>query len=208
MRCPRCECETPAAAVACPRCAAPLLIGDEPTPSTLDREIRIDRRSEPRDLDLSLDAEEAGGPPVEEGALEIHLERAPTARRVAAAAVDAGVALAFAALPLALAAGALPRGADLAALLPQVAALAAVIAFAHAALGHVLLGATLGKRLLGLRVAGPDGASPSLARSAARAALALAGAVPLGIGPAVALFTPSGRALHDLAARTVVVRAP
>jgi len=206
MRCPRCDGET--AATSCPRCAAPLLLVDEPAPSALDREIRIDRRGRSRELDPDLDLADEAYPPVEEGTLEIHLERAPTGRRLAAAAIDAAMALAFAAPPLVLAAGTLPRGADLAAVLPQGAALAAVIAFAHAALGHVLLGATLGKRLLGLRVAGPDGAPPSLARSAARAVLALVGSVPLGLGPAVALFTRSGRALHDIAARTVVVRAP
>ncbi|HET9594933.1 MAG TPA: RDD family protein [Anaeromyxobacteraceae bacterium] len=206
MRCPRCDSGIAAAAAACPRCAAPLLLADEPALSALDREIRIDRRGRARDLEL--EQAEAACPEIEEGTVEIHLPRAPTARRLAAAAIDAAVALAFAGPPLALVAAALPGGGGPAAVLPQAAALAAVIAFAHAVLGHVLLGATLGKRLLGLRVAGPDGAPPSLPRSAARAALALAGAVPLGLGPAVALFTRSGRALHDLATRTVVVRAP
>ena len=76
-------------------------------------------------------------------------------------------------------------------------------------LAHALAGATLGKRLLGLRVVGPDGRRPGLGRSAdpgrrwrpSRSSL-------LGLGVLLALFTRSGRALHDLLARTWVVEAP
>jgi resuscitation-promoting factor RpfA len=220
MRCPRCQTEAPAAVPSCPRCAAPLLLAEGPAPAVLDVDVRIDRRRWDRErelhlglmrgLDLELDRDLEPDLDIDPGPDldEIHLERAPTWRRLAAAAVDAGVLAAVAAPPLIVGAGALPAGADALALLPHAAGLAAAVAFAHAALGHALLGATLGKRLLGLRVAGPDGAPPSLGRSAVRAALALAGAVPLGLGPAVALFTPSGRALHDLATGTVVVRVP
>jgi uncharacterized RDD family membrane protein YckC len=89
----------------------------------------------------------------------------------------------------------------------SVAAAAAVALAVYATLAHALAGATLGKRLLGLRVVGPDGARPTLARSAARSALALASAAALGLGFLLALFTASGRALHDLLARTWVVDA-
>jgi uncharacterized RDD family membrane protein YckC len=77
----------------------------------------------------------------------------------------------------------------------------------YATLAHALAGATLGKRLLGLAVVGPDGRRPSLGRSAARAGLAILSATLLGLGLLLALFTRSGRALHDLAARTWVVDA-
>ena len=84
-----------------------------------------------------------------------------------------------------------------------------VVALAvYATLAHALAGATLGKRLLRLRVVGPDGARPTLARSAARSALAVVSAAALGLGFLLALFAPRGRALHDLVARTWVVAQP
>lgn len=88
--------------------------------------------------------------------------------------------------------------------LPTLAVLAAA-SFVHATLGHALMGATLGKRLLGLRVVGRDGRRPSLGRSAVRAALALLSFLLLGLGCLLALFTISGRALHDFLAGTYVV---
>jgi len=162
-------------------------------------------------------------PDAEVDALEIHLRRPPSWRRAAAAAVDGlpfvagGIALARA---LVREAGsglpAPPTGLD--GLLDLVArervivfsiAAAMILALAvYATLAHALAGATLGKRLLGLRVVGPDGARPSMARSAARAALALVSVGLLGLGVLLALFTRSGRALHDLLVRTWVVEAP
>jgi uncharacterized RDD family membrane protein YckC len=78
----------------------------------------------------------------------------------------------------------------------------------YATLAHALAGATLGKRLLRIRVVGPDGARPSPARSAVRTTLALLSAGLLGLGFVLALFTRTGRAFHDLLARTWVVKAP
>lgn len=85
---------------------------------------------------------------------------------------------------------------------------AAVLALVYQTLAHALAGATLGKWLLGLRLVGPDGARPSIGRSAARAALSAASVLVLGLGLLPALFTPSGRALHDISSGTRVVEAP
>ncbi len=85
---------------------------------------------------------------------------------------------------------------------------AALALAVYATLAHALAGATLGKRLFGLRVIGPDGAAPSPARSAARSALAIVSAGLVGLGFLLALFNRSGRTLHDLIARTWVVKAP
>jgi uncharacterized RDD family membrane protein YckC len=166
------------------------------------------------DLDLDLDLE----PDVD--AIEVHLERAPAWRRVAAWAVD----LALLGLFLALLLGPVVSRSDLplvagldelyealtrrrGVLLPA-ATVALVAAFAYQWLGLALMGATPGKRLLRLRVVGPDGRRPSPGRSALRAALTIPSLLVLGLGPLLALFTRSGRALHDFGARTYVVRVP
>lgn len=154
---------------------------------------------------------------------EIRLGRPATWRRVLAWAIDAGpfaggvayfgkslLATASAGLP-APAVGLdglldlLARESDI--VLPLAALLALSLAV-YATLAHALAGATLGKWVLGLRVVGPDGRRPSLARSAARAALAGVSVALLGLGFLLALFTRSGRSLHDLLARTWVVVAP
>jgi len=44
MRCPRCKAEAAEAAAACPRCAAPLSLREEPAPAALDVDLRLDRR--------------------------------------------------------------------------------------------------------------------------------------------------------------------
>ncbi len=86
---------------------------------------------------------------------------------------------------------------------------AAVLALAvYATLAHALAGATLGKKVFGLRLVCADGNRPTMARSAARSALCIVSGALLGLGFLVALFTRSGRALHDFLARTWVVRAP
>jgi uncharacterized RDD family membrane protein YckC len=131
----------------------------------------------------------------------IELRRASTARRALAWSVDG---LPFAALAGAMAAW---LGADPGLLAPALTALA-LAGFVYQLLCTWLLGATLGKRVAGLRVVGPDGARPGLARSAWRAAAAVLGVVVVGIGPLVALFTRTGRGLHDLLAGTAVVEPP
>jgi resuscitation-promoting factor RpfA len=154
-------------------------------------------------------------------ALEIHVRRAAPWRRALAGAVDV---LPFAAGGFALA-RALVRAAGLPApptgldgfldlvarervIVLSVLAAVALALGVYATLAHALAGATLGKRLLGIRLVGPDGARPSLARSAARTALVLVSVGTLGLGVLLAFFTRSGRALHDLLARTWVVEAP
>jgi len=130
-------------------------------------------------------------------------------RRAAAWGIDLSILTAACAPPLLLAWHVLPAGPGaLATLLPSAAGFAALLGFAYGSLGHALMGATIGKRLLGLQVVGPDGVFPGLARSAARSGLAVLGTAGLGVGVLMALFTRSGRCLHDLVADTVVIRAP
>lgn len=153
--------------------------------------------------------------------LEIHVERGESWRRVAAWAVDA---LPFVAAGAALgrtllrAASPAAAGEGVAALLDLVAreqvivlslsAAVTIALYVYTTLAHALAGATLGKRLLRLRVVGPDGARPSPARAALRSAFAVVSAALLGLGFLLALFTRSGRGLHDVCARTWVVKAP
>lgn len=160
---------------------------------------------------------------VDVDAVEVHLRRPPTWRRAASWAVDAIPFAALAAWGLQAIAAAVPaapgapqglaHAVDVAlrdggAIALPLAAGTLILALVYQVLGHALAGATLGKWLLGLRVVGPDGRRPSLARSAARAALSAASVLLLGLGVLLALFTRSGRALHDLAAGTWVVEAP
>ncbi|WP_242344742.1 RDD family protein [Anaeromyxobacter terrae] len=155
--------------------------------------------------------------------VEVHLRRPAPWRRAAAWAIDAGPLLAGVvflgrSLLAATPAGLPPTPSGLDGLLDllareagvvlSLAALLAVALAVYATLAHALAGATLGKWMVGLRVVGPDGRRPSLARSAVRAALGGVSAGLLGLGFLLALFTRSGRALHDLLARTWVVEAP
>jgi uncharacterized RDD family membrane protein YckC len=222
MRCPRCHGETGHAAIRCADCGAPLALPDEQPARPLDRPLELDRRggraapAEPTtparpppwareplhpassdDLDAGEGAEVIPVAPPDE---VLELRRGGSARRVAAWAVDG--------LPFLLAGLGLTAwlGADLAVAAP-VLAFVAVASFAYQTLAHWLAGATLGKRLVGLRVVGPDGGRPGPGRSALRAAAAVAGTAFLGLGPLLALFTRSGRGLHDLVAGTVVVDA-
>jgi len=170
-----------------------------------------------------IDADEAEVAAVAEVAVrpaEVHLRRPATWRRAGAWAIDAGPLLAGVVyLGVSLLA---PTGSGVAAgldglldllarekdvVLSLVALLALALAV-YATLAHALAGATLGKWILGLRVVGPGGRRPSLARSAVRSGLAAASFALLGLGFLLALFTRSGRALHDLLARTWVVEAP
>jgi len=162
-------------------------------------------------------------PDAEVDALEVHVARAETWRRVLAWVVDgvpflaAGGALAFLLLrEVAAVRGGPPRALedvlDLVSAERVIAlsvAGAVVLALAtYATLAHALGGATLGKRLLRIRVVGPDGRPPSPARSAVRSLLAVISVGLLGLGFLLALFTRTGRALHDVLARTWVVKAP
>ena len=164
-----------------------------------------------------------GFPEPDVDALELHLTRASSWRRVLAWVVDGvpfaagGGALGWSVLREAAAGriGAAP-GFDEVVLLVlrersialSVVAAVALALVTYATLAHTLAGATLGKRLLGIRVIGPDGAPPSFARSSVRSLLAAASIALLGTGFLLALFTRTGRALHDLIARTWVVKAP
>lgn len=157
-----------------------------------------------------------------EPVLEVHVRRADPWRRAAAWAIDAlpfaaaGAALARTFVRAAAAGAAAPATAldllDFVArervIVLSVAAAMIVALATYTTLAHALAGATFGKRLLRLRVVGPHGERPSLARSAARSALALLSAALLGLGFLLALFAPRGRALHDLLARTWVVAQP
>jgi uncharacterized RDD family membrane protein YckC len=161
-------------------------------------------------------------PDAEIGSVEIHVRRAAPWRRAAAWAVDlVPFATACAALTSWLARqaaavrvssagmeGALDLLAREQVVASSIAGALFLALFSYATLAHALGGATLGKWLLHLKVVGPDGARPSLGRSAVRSALAGFSFALLGLGFLLALFTRSGRALHDLLARTWVVEAP
>jgi uncharacterized RDD family membrane protein YckC len=152
----------------------------------------------PEDLVVGAAAERLAVPPP---GTVIELRRAPTSRRVLAWLVD-GLPFFAAAVLLVLSLGARdPR------LIAQLLVVVGLASFTYQALAHWLAGATLGKQLLHLRVVGPDGERPGPGRSALRAGVAVAGVALLGAGPLLALFTRSGRALHDLAAATAVVDA-
>lgn len=231
MRCPRCQGETGHAAIRCADCGAPLALPEEAPAPPLDRPLDLDRRG-PRDAarpahrpvpgpltpaaadDLTAgEAPEllavpppaprprpAPAPPPWSGVIELH--RGGSVRRAAAWAVD-GLPFLLATVAMASLLGASGLG-----LLAPLAAVAALASFTYQWLAHWLSGATLGKRLLRLRVVGPDGRRPGPGRSALRAGVAVAGVALLGAGPLLALFTASGRALHDWVAGTSVVDAP
>ena len=67
--------------------------------------------------------------------------------------------------------------------------------------------ATIGKRLIGIRVTDAHGARLTPARAAARFCAAGLSWITLNLGHALAAWTPSRRALHDLIAGTQVVNA-
>lgn len=67
--------------------------------------------------------------------------------------------------------------------------------------------ATIGKRLIGIRVTDRHGARLTPARATARFAAAGLSWITLNLGHALAAWTPSRRALHDLIAGTQVVNA-
>lgn len=222
MRCPRCHGETGHGAIRCADCGAPLALREEPPARPLDRPLDLDRRgrdaapagpatpaapaprgplrpASPEDLTPGAADELLAVPPP---GTSLVVRRGGSGRRVVAWLVD-GVPFGLGALGLVA-----WLGADDLRLVVQLLAVVALASFAYQTLAHGLAGATLGKRLVGLRVVGPDGRRPGPGRSALRAAVAVAGVAALGVGPLLALFTLSGRALHDLVAGTTVVDSP
>jgi uncharacterized RDD family membrane protein YckC len=174
---------------------------------------------DPDDFEVTLDAAEEGeGALPEEFADELLLPPAPPAwRRLLAWAIDATL---VAAVPL-LAVAAATRGvtgedgmpvsfAELLAgsgsLQLAAVALGALTAFVYLTLSSAVGGRTPGAALAGLGlVSCESGDPPGLARSALRAALAVAGVFAFLAGPLSALLDGRGRALHDKLAGTVVL---
>ncbi|BDG03813.1 hypothetical protein AMOR_28090 [Anaeromyxobacter oryzae] len=201
---------------------APGPVATRPEPSGLPR-ASVAAASEPGGPALAAEASpepalDLGAlPDPEVDAVEVHLRRAPTWRRIAAWAIDCAPFVAL----LVFALRALQAGDGVGSTWGRLGAVAAdagvtlpvavgtvILLLVYQTLCHALAGATLGKWIAGLRVVGPDGARPSLGRSTGRAILSVVSVAVLGLGLLLALFTVSGRALHDLLARTWVVEAP
>jgi uncharacterized RDD family membrane protein YckC len=189
--------------------------------SQMPRERRLDLDPEPASPTREAEPSEPGTLEVVVGPVEVHLRRAPNWKRLMAWVLDGLPFAALFAFTLRLVLDRLPHAAplDLPAALDLAGAEASritgpvfagtlVIFAVYHLLSHGLSGATLGKRLVGIRVVGPDGRRPGLGRAAIRAVLGAISLLLLGLGVLLALFTRSGRALHDLLARTWVVEAP
>jgi uncharacterized RDD family membrane protein YckC len=201
-----------------PRPAPPPEARPEPIP-TPRPELKVAPRPEPRRAPAPAASGDATVE-VDVGPIEVHLERAPDWRRVGAWVLDGVPFLALFALVLRFALDHLPHGPlDLLGYLdlagqeaPDVTApilgCVLVLFLVYHALAQGLSGATLGKRLLGLRVVCRNGRRPGLGRATLRAVLAGLSVALLGLGVLLALFTRSGRTLHDFLARTWVVQAP
>jgi len=67
--------------------------------------------------------------------------------------------------------------------------------------------ATVGKRVMGLQVTDFDGQRLSFMRALLRALAKILSSIPLGVGYLLAAFTARKQALHDIIARTLVVRS-
>ncbi len=182
-------------------------------PATADRHLEPAVPAEP---DEGFDAEI----PVHVESIELHLRRAPSWKRAAAWAIDGLVLGLFGAGLFRLAAGGM-RGSPEAGLdwaialvalnariLAPLGAVLVLAAFVYFTLGHALMGATLGKLLVRIQVVTRDGQPPTISRSAVRSGFALTFLFVLGLGPLLALFTRSGRALHDFVAGTYAVELP
>lgn len=168
--------------------------------------------------EIAVEVEEAAQDAAGEGEA-VRLRRPPGWKRALAWLLDAVPLAALAGiLGSVLFAGARPPEKGFLGLLDFVAREGALVAplalflilaaLVYFTLGHALMGASVGKAILGLRVVGPDASRPSLARSAGRSAAALLSLGLLGLGCLLALFTRSGRALHDWIAGTWVVERP
>lgn len=171
-------------------------------------------RAPPRASSPELDSD------VEVEAVEVHRRRAPAWRRLASWVVDGlllGVVVAPVVWLVVAAAGpaASTSPADIDGLIAQAARLerflvptlgfVALAAAVYSAISVALMGATPGKLLLRLEVVGRDGRRPSPRRAWVRAALSLLSFSLLGLGCLLALFSRSGRALHDFLTGTYVV---
>ena len=194
--------------------------------SQMPRERRLDLGPEPAPerravLAPEAEPETSGSLEVAIAPVEIHFRRAPGWKRSVAWILDGLPFAALFAFALRVALDRLPHAAplDFAAAIDLAAAEASditgpilagtLVLFAvYHVLAHGMSGATLGKRLVGIRVVGPDGKRPGLARATVRAALGVVSVLLVGMGVLLALFTRSGRSLHDLLARTWVVEAP
>jgi resuscitation-promoting factor RpfA len=167
-------------------------------------------------LDLELDLADLDPAP----APEVVLHRAPSWRRALSWAIDLVPFAALTAWVAREATGPNDRAAlrsvdgaldliarDLGVVLPFLGFLGLAGAV-YLALAHALMGASIGKWLTGLRVVAPDGRRPTPRRAAARAALTVLSVGLVGLGVLLALFTRSGRALHDFLAGTWVVVRP
>jgi uncharacterized RDD family membrane protein YckC len=92
---------------------------------------------------------------------------------------------------------------------PTMAALFAGVLLAYLVAFVVVEGATPGKMLFRLRVLGADGPRVAVVPALVREILGrLVGVATLGVGFALVAFAGSKRGLHDLIARTRVVRLP
>ena len=89
---------------------------------------------------------------------------------------------------------------------PWLAAFIGLLAVFYACYFTGTTGQTPGKLLLGLRVVDTSGRRPSYPVATARALFGLTGIALLGLGLLPIAFDPAGRALHDRAFRTRVVR--
>jgi len=91
---------------------------------------------------------------------------------------------------------------------PGVGVLAAFVAawLYNAGLESSPAQATVGKLLLGMRVTDVDGRRISFARASLRFIAKIVSGLVLALGYLVAFFTPKRQGLHDLVARTLVVR--
>lgn len=67
--------------------------------------------------------------------------------------------------------------------------------------------ATVGKRVMGLQVTDADGGRLSFPHALLRMLAKILSSIPLGLGFVMAAFTARKRALHDIVARTLVVRS-
>jgi uncharacterized RDD family membrane protein YckC len=81
-----------------------------------------------------------------------------------------------------------------------------VLAWLYFTLAEALWQGTVGKLLLGIKVTGEDGRRISWWRANARYWAKLLSFLILGVGFLMAAFTDRKQALHDIVARTLVVR--
>jgi uncharacterized RDD family membrane protein YckC len=82
-----------------------------------------------------------------------------------------------------------------------------IVAVLHLVVMAGLTGRTVGKWTTGLRIERTDGRLPGIGRAAVRHLLGYPlSLLPFGLGFLIVAVSPTGRALHDLIAGTIVVR--